>query len=279
MDNVNWHDVWNKMMSQCTEVALKDTGGLKEWSLSSARDYSKGTDPDYIEAVISKLGVGADDRVLDIGCGPGTLAIPLAKIVKSVTTVDMSPNMLKVLRERASAENLSNIACVNKQWRDVVVGSDIDRSYDAVVASNSFSLLAAKETKCGDRTCVDWDVIDAVKKMNAVGRKVYVTMPLGESSPFSIYDVIGIPYHPPPNHVITYNVISETGVLPDIDLLPSHHRGSSDPKATVKMLEWKHKLTDAQRAALAAKLESIADPARQPVRVFLLIHWRNKVPS
>ncbi len=79
MDNVNWHDVWNKMMSQCTEVALKDTGGLKEWSLGSARDYSKGTDPDYIEAIISKLGVGADDRVLDIGCGPGTLAIPLAR--------------------------------------------------------------------------------------------------------------------------------------------------------------------------------------------------------
>ncbi len=214
-----------------SDMLINKIGGVASSPRHRAACNPGGAAPPSPRLTASRIPRGADDRVMDIGCSPGTLAIPLAKIVESVTTVDMSPNMLKVLRERASAENLSNITCVNKQWRDVVVGSDIDRSYDAVMASNSFSLLAAKETKCGDRTCVDWDVIDAVKKMNAVGREVYVTMPLGESAPFRIYDAIGIPCHPPPNHVITYNVISETGVLPDIDLLPSHHRGSSDPKA------------------------------------------------
>ncbi len=38
--------------------------------------------------------LGADARVLDLGCGPGTVAIPLAPLVREVVAVDPDPEML-----------------------------------------------------------------------------------------------------------------------------------------------------------------------------------------
>ncbi len=272
---MDWHALWKDRMSHCSGIALNEYGGLKQWTIHGARTHLKGVNPKYVDALISKMGVASNDKVLDLGCGPGTLAIPLAKIVRSVTAVDMSTNMLKVLQERASAENLPNISCVNKQWRDVVVGSDIDESYDFVVSSNSFNMLASKETKSGGKICIDWDMIDAVKKMNAVGRSVYITMPFGERVS-DIYEAMGMVYNPSPNLIVTSNVLYLMGIEPRIDILPAAPKRSSDPKRTLGLLEWKHKLTDAQRSAAAAKLKSIAETTKQSPRVFLLLHWRNK---
>jgi SAM-dependent methyltransferase len=44
--------------------------------------------------------------VLDIACGSGNLAIPLARGGADVTGVDIAPNLLEQARARASAENL-----------------------------------------------------------------------------------------------------------------------------------------------------------------------------
>ncbi|WP_166427271.1 class I SAM-dependent methyltransferase [Nonomuraea mesophila] len=52
--------------------------------------------PGYGRAAIDHLAaaLGADSRVLDLGCGPGTIAIPLARRVRSVLAVDPAREML-----------------------------------------------------------------------------------------------------------------------------------------------------------------------------------------
>ncbi|MBN6055170.1 class I SAM-dependent methyltransferase, partial [Nonomuraea sp. RK-328] len=52
--------------------------------------------PAYGEAAIAHLAgaLGADSRVLDLGCGPGTIAIPLAGRVRAVLAVDPAEEML-----------------------------------------------------------------------------------------------------------------------------------------------------------------------------------------
>ena len=45
-----------------------------------------------------------DERVLDMGCGAGTLAIPLARAEHPVLACDFSPRMLEVLREGIAYE-------------------------------------------------------------------------------------------------------------------------------------------------------------------------------
>jgi SAM-dependent methyltransferase len=59
------------------------------------------------EAFIGRLPIAAGMRVLDVACGTGNTAIPLARLGALVTGVDIAPNLLVQARERAAAEKLS----------------------------------------------------------------------------------------------------------------------------------------------------------------------------
>ena len=94
------------------------------------------------ERQIAKIALNPDYTVLDIGSGPGTLAILIAKRVKSVTAIDPSKGMLACLQENMEKEEVKNIVCVNKRWEDVEVGVDIE-PHDVVIASYSVSTQEA----------------------------------------------------------------------------------------------------------------------------------------
>ena len=62
--------------------------------------------------IISHLGLKPGMAVLDAGCGPGRLTVPVARQVGEhgqVVAMDIQPGMLQRAREKAEAENLKNI--------------------------------------------------------------------------------------------------------------------------------------------------------------------------
>jgi SAM-dependent methyltransferase len=58
------------------------------------------------EAFVSRLELPAGAQVLDLACGTGNLAIPLARRGMRVTGVDIASNLLEQARERAAEEGL-----------------------------------------------------------------------------------------------------------------------------------------------------------------------------
>jgi ubiquinone/menaquinone biosynthesis C-methylase UbiE len=58
------------------------------------------------EEFVSRLEIAPGARVLDVACGTGNTAIPLARRGAQVTGVDIAPNLLAQARERAAAEHL-----------------------------------------------------------------------------------------------------------------------------------------------------------------------------
>ena len=59
------------------------------------------------EEFIARLAPQPGERVLDVACGSGNLAIPAARRGAIVTGVDIATNLLEQARARAAAENLS----------------------------------------------------------------------------------------------------------------------------------------------------------------------------
>jgi SAM-dependent methyltransferase len=55
---------------------------------------------------IERLGIRAGERVLDVACGSGNLAVPAARAGAVVTGVDIAPNLVAIARKRAIAEGL-----------------------------------------------------------------------------------------------------------------------------------------------------------------------------
>jgi ubiquinone/menaquinone biosynthesis C-methylase UbiE len=64
------------------------------------------------DTIIEHLDLQPGMRVLDIGCGPGRLTIPVARQVGQqgeVVAIDIQPGMLRRAQDKAKAANLTNI--------------------------------------------------------------------------------------------------------------------------------------------------------------------------
>jgi SAM-dependent methyltransferase len=59
------------------------------------------------EAFVSRLAISSGSHVLDVACGTGNLAIPVARRGAVVTGIDIAPNLIVQARERAAAEGLT----------------------------------------------------------------------------------------------------------------------------------------------------------------------------
>ena len=60
------------------------------------------------EALVARLGITPGTRVLDLGCGDGTTALPAARLGADVLGVDIASNLAAAGNQRAQAEGLSN---------------------------------------------------------------------------------------------------------------------------------------------------------------------------
>jgi SAM-dependent methyltransferase len=67
-----------------------------------ARSYAPGA-----AEFIARLNFGAGDKVLDVACGTGNLAIPAARSGARVTGIDIAPNLLEQAAEWANDEGLA----------------------------------------------------------------------------------------------------------------------------------------------------------------------------
>jgi ubiquinone/menaquinone biosynthesis C-methylase UbiE len=82
--------------------------------------------------LVAKLGITKGLKVLDLGCGDGTTAIPEAKLGADVLGVDIAQNLVEAGKKRAEAKGLANISF---QEGDATNLSDLkNESFDLVVS-------------------------------------------------------------------------------------------------------------------------------------------------
>jgi SAM-dependent methyltransferase len=84
------------------------------------------------EALIGRLGVRQGLRVLDLGCGDGTTALPEAKLGAEVLGVDIARNLVEAGNRRAKQEGLTN--CTFQEGDASNLHQLKDGSFDLVVS-------------------------------------------------------------------------------------------------------------------------------------------------
>ena len=84
------------------------------------------------EALVGKLGISEGMKVLDLGCGDGTTAVPEAQLGADVLGVDIAENLVEAGNERAKSLGLDNLSF---QQGDATDLSELDdEQFDLVVS-------------------------------------------------------------------------------------------------------------------------------------------------
>lgn len=211
--NIDWGDVWKEQMRLYNEVE----GTLEKvdiWeSKENARRYwemSQNKGAERIEQTLNELDLKPDSRVLDIGSGPGALAIPISDRVREVVAVEPSDGMMSVLKENIDDLGISNIKCIHKGWEDIDI-SELGGKFDVIIASYSLSVPDIRQT---------FGKIQAVSSGS-----VHVYWFAGETSWDDQYRAIwpalhNEEYHSSPKCNIMYNVLYDMGIFPNMSVFP-----------------------------------------------------------
>jgi 2-polyprenyl-3-methyl-5-hydroxy-6-metoxy-1,4-benzoquinol methylase len=84
------------------------------------------------EALVNGLGITKGLKVLDLGCGDGTTALPEARLGADVLGVDIAKNLVEAGKKRAEEEGLTN--CKFKEGDASNLHGLKDQSFDMVVS-------------------------------------------------------------------------------------------------------------------------------------------------
>ena len=105
-----------------------------EWDATlyqgSAPFYVRGRPPyapALAERLVDLLALDGSGRLLDVGCGPGVLTLPLAPCFAEAIGVDPDPGMLAEAAKRAEAAGVSNVRWVRIRGEELPAGLGIFR--------------------------------------------------------------------------------------------------------------------------------------------------------
>jgi SAM-dependent methyltransferase len=210
----DWNGIW-KQRQKLHESSKIANDSSHDWNKpENAKRYDNNAKSQYddrVRTTIASLPITPDSRVLDIGAGPGTLAIPLAPGVREVTAVEPGAGMVEILRQQAQRNGIRNITCVQKIWEEVNPALDLKAPYDVVIASLSLTM---------------YDIREALAKMDAVASGSvhlfwFVDMPFWERMYADLWEPLhGMQYHPGPKADCLFGVLYQMGIYADVTMLP-----------------------------------------------------------
>ena len=202
---IDWNSVWKLTLLASRQGNLEN--GYDKEEAAERYDLSEIARQDG-EKRAAGLEIDPSCSVLDIGAGPGTLALPLSRRARQVTAVEPSSAMVKRLEMHIAEEGISNIRILPKRWEDL---SDEEvGEHDLVIASYSLSFL---------------DMREALLKMDRLAKRQVILywfagVPSWERIRVDLYPrIFGREHICHPMSDVLYNLLYSLGIYADVHVL------------------------------------------------------------
>ena len=197
---------WNELWKQAATRKWPDLGGRARYWNKRAPAFPRrdGTSP-YVKAFLGLLDPQPHWSVLDVGCGTGTLAIPLAGLVRHVTAMDFSEVMIEHLVQGCAEAGIRNVRALHAGWEDDWEAAEVG-THDIAIAS---------------RSLVVEDLEQAIRKLERAARlRVCITSPAGDG-PLDrrVMEAVGRPFRKGPDYIYVYNLLHQMGIFAHVAIL------------------------------------------------------------
>jgi SAM-dependent methyltransferase len=136
--HINWRDAWQEMRKE--RMGKPKVSYDNDFFNKTAEDFSKRIKLNDYEfgrkstAILNEI-VDSDCEILEIGTGPGTLTIPLSRIVNRVVGIEFSKIQINSLKTNLREANLTNVEIIDKNWEKITHDETMD-VFDLVVCSH-----------------------------------------------------------------------------------------------------------------------------------------------
>ncbi len=239
-EDIDWLKLWQNGRKQKSW----DSKGAADWDKKACSFAERHNQSPYVSLFLSRLPLDSTFSVLDVGSGPGTLAIPLAQRTASVTALDYSQKMIEIMTSQAEDQGLTNLRGVQCSWEDDWEKQGI-KPADLAIASRSMNLA---------------DLDMAIDKLEKYAKKYVFIADRIAPSPFDpdVFQAIGRDFNSGPDYIFTLNILYTKNIHPNVEILQLANTVTfADMNEALESYKWMIKEMNANELAkLEAFLES-----------------------
>ncbi|MEN9464465.1 MAG: hypothetical protein RL217_646 [Pseudomonadota bacterium] len=204
LEQINFYALYRQHMQQ----SMRPEKSPDSWSKRAGEMQKRPLESPYTQTLLSRINLDGISSVLDVGCGNGTLSIPLAKKIEKVLALDFSPAMLAALKDNITTHNAHNISPFLRAWEDD--WSDIPPC-DLLLSSRS-------------STVKDFKVVMDKIASHAL-KRVVITQPVkGRFTDPEIIRALGFKEEYAPDYIYTLNLLHQQDIHPTLNYIDTYSR-------------------------------------------------------
>ena len=178
----------------------------------------------YTREFTKRVDISDCETLLDVGSGPATISLALAKKLKTVYALDYSKEMLNYAEQNAKNRDINNLVTIHKSWYDS--WEDVPNA-DIVIASRSMEVK---------------DIKKALIKLNEkANKRVYITTKVGGSFiDKEILNQIKRDIIPRPDYIYLLNTLHTMGIFAKVDFIKTSSKkfDTSNEDEFIQKLKW-----------------------------------------
>ncbi|MEG1745907.1 MAG: methyltransferase domain-containing protein [Raoultibacter sp.] len=239
----DWNAEWKTL-----QTLLRRSDNEQYWDKRSAHFATKDFPNLYIEDFLRFAEIKPAETIFDMGCGTGSLAIPLAEAGHKVVAADFSQGMLDGMKMLMDEKGVTSIFPKKMSWEEDWAAHGVrEGMVDVCVASRSIAVN---------------DLEAALLRLDSIARRrVCITITTGTSPRHDarLLREIGIQAAVTSDYLYAVNILAHNNILPEVRYIESERIDTFDSleaafeKFSPMVLDYEEDLGD----ALPEKLEEL----------------------
>ena len=206
LSTTDWNEEWKRL-----QKARQHFDDPAVWD-EKAKTFpvKHGSQEGYVELFLAHAALAPGESVLDMGCGTGALATPLARAGHPVIACDFSQGMLSVMRGDLESLGVSGVDVRLLSWDDDWQAHGLgENCVDVAFASRSIAT---------------YDLKDALMKLSRVARRrVCITLPASLSPRVDdeLLAAAGFESGMGRDFLYAFNILASLGISPEVSYIPN----------------------------------------------------------